>query len=826
DEPNLHRKYKGMHKRIYLTFVSFFSIYLIHAQSNPVSGNISSKVVNEKNLSISGASVMLLSKNDSTLVKMALTNEEGIFEFEGIKQGEYLLTIREIGMETYYSSPISITNQTQQIKAPVIQLHASAVQLNEVVIKSNKPFIERQLDKLVVNVENLISAAGSSIFEVLEQSPGVVIDQNDNISLKGRQGVIVMINGKPSGIAGKDLANYLRGLPSNTVQKIELITNPSARYDAAGNAGIINIVMKKDQRIGTNGTISLNYGQGKYPKTGQGLTLNHRTKKLNLFASYNYSYRQAFSHLTLYREFLEQGILDGVYDQDNYIRFIFGTHTARAGIDYNLSKNTTMGIVTSGLTNRFNSNGNTHTDVLNAKEIMESYNNNSSKSSDRLKNYSANLNIKHVIDSTGKELSMDLDYAQYENKSDQHFSTEYFNPDASVLSPPYLLQGDINGKLSIKSIKVDYVHPLSHQAKIETGFKSSVVTADNDLKYYDQSSGSAVYDPSQSNHFLYHENINALYINVSKELQKVNFQLGFRAEQTNPEGNQITSQQKFDSSYINLFPSMALNYTISKKHEVGISISRRLDRPSYRQLNPFKFFINNTTYSEGNPYLRPQYTYAVELSHTFNQKIITSFSYSQTTQNITEVIFPAAGLEKITIQSNRNLARFDYYGMNLTLPIQIASWWNSVNNMNAYFGHYTGYLANTNLSRGNFNFNINCNNSFVIGKGWSAEFTGVYRAPEVYGFMKVQGYGFASAGIQKSLFANRGSLKLNITDLFYSNNTSARTDFRDYAETFKVNRDTRVANVAFTYRFGNTKVPGAKRRTGGAEEEKQRAGNG
>lgn len=817
-----------MRNSIHLIILILWSSLAGKAVAQSSLGTIRSTLVDERNEALTGSSIFLLRAGDSSLVKSALVNEKGVFELEGIKTGEYLLNISELGKRPYWSSVIRITPDQTWYELPPIRLQLNeGINLQEVTVKASKPFIERQLDKIVVNVENLISAAGSTAFEVLEQSPGVVIDQNDNISMKGRPGVQVMINGKPAGVAGRDLANYLRGLPANAIQKIELITNPSARYDAAGNAGIINIILKKDQRSGTNGSLTVSYGQGKYAKTGEGITLNYRNKKINLFGSYNFAYRKAFSHLTLYRKFLALGELDGVYDQDNYITFPFKNHIGRTGFDYNLSPKTTVGAVVSGVSNRFNTSGDTHTDVLDKNEIKNSYNLNSNRSSDQWYNYSANANLKHTLDSNGREFTVDLDYARFGNNTDQNFRTEFFNLDGSPALPAYLLSGDVRGRLTIKSIKADYIHPLKNKARLESGVKSSMVSADNDLQYYNASSGVAILDPNQSNHFLYRENINAWYINYSNEFKKFNFQFGFRAEQTNTEGNQLTTQQKFDSSYLNLFPSAVVNFKASARHDWSLSVSRRLDRPSYRQLNPFKFFINNSTYSEGNPYLRPQYTYAYELGHTFNQKIITTLSYSLTKANITEVIFPSPDLDKITIQTNRNLAQFEFWGLNISAPITLAKWWNSVNNFNVYYGRYTGNLANTLLNSGQINFNLSTNNSITLGdQGWTAEINGNYRAPELYGFMQVKSTGSLSTGVQKTILNNKGTLRLNVSDVLYTQRSRATTIFRDYEESFKVSRESRVATLAFSYRFGNTKIPGARRRTGGAEEEKQRAGNG
>lgn len=813
-----------MSKKLFILLSIALLAYCKVFSQQTINGKISVKFIDESRTPVPAVTVSLLKQKDSSLIKVAVTETDGIANFENIKEGNYFLSASHTAYQNYFSSVITIDNKNSNIILPDIILIHKTGELKEVTVQTQKPFIEKQMDKMVVNVENSIVSAGSTAMEVLEKSPGVVIDRNDNISLKGKQGVIVMINGKPSGISGSDLANYLRGMPSSSVSKIEIITNPSAKYDAAGSAGIINIIMKKDQRMGTNGTVSASYGQGFYPKAGVGATLNYRNKKLNLFGNYNFDYRDNYSHLTLYRKFIEEGKLQGVYDQDNFIEFLFRTNVYRAGLDYTLSPKTVMGVVVNGIANKFSSNGDTKTDVLDDKEQQISYNNNISRTLDTLKNYAVNVNFKHTFDSTGKELTVDLDYAKYHNRSGQHFITDFYNNDASVALPQNIIMGDVNGKLDIKSIKADYVNPLKKNAKLEAGIKNSWVTADNDIKYYDASTGTFIYDSGQSNHFIYKENINAGYINFGKEFKKISIQAGIRVEQTNVNGNQLSTGQQFDTSYTKIFPSAFINYTASQKNAFGISVSRRLDRPTYRQLNPFRFYINNSTFSEGNPYLQPQFTYSFELSHTYNQAITTTLSYSITKNNITNVLIPSTTQDKITIQTDRNLAEFDYYGLSVSAPVSITKWWSSINDLNVYYGLYKGDLANTVIRNGNVTFNINSTNSFIIGKkGYKAELSGFYNYREIYGYMDVKPFGLLSAGIQKSIFEKRGNIKLNITDIFHTNGNTAINSFRDYKENFTVKRDSRVVTLSFTYRFGNTHVAAARRMSGGAEEEKKRA---
>lgn len=804
-----------------------FTLLLLLCGATPAlfAQTVSGRVTDDVGKGVEFATVTLLRANDSTLVKGEIADAQGDFSFDKVAFGRFFVRVSQLGYAPF-SSPVFVLNsETPTLHLRTLPLVQATQNLNEVTVRSTKPFIERQLDKTIVNVENSIVSAGSNALEVLERSPGVVIDQNDNLSLKGKQGVVVMINGKPSVISNQDLANYLRGLPANTLEKIEIITNPSAKYDAAGNAGILNLVLKKDQNLGTNGTLSLSYGQGVYAKTTEGVTFNHRNKKLNLYGNYNYSYRKGFSHLRLYRQFYKSSALEGVFDQDNFIRFPFKTHTARLGLDYTISSKTIIGALVTGLDNRFNPVGNTTTRVLDGQRNFLRNDLNTNDSKDKLQNYAANLNLKHSFDTKGHELSIDADYVHYQNTSDQRFDTDFLDGFGQKVLPTAILTGDIAGSLDIKSLKFDYTRPLKQKAKLELGAKSSFVCADNDLKYYNLSDGKPVFDSRQSNHFIYNENINAGYLNFAKELNKINFQLGLRVEQTRLNGNQLATQAQFDTSYTRLFPSAFINYKHSKTHHWGLSLSRRIDRPSYKQLNPFKFFINNSTYSEGNPYLQPQFTYSLELSHTYKDQITTTLSYSKTFNNITEVIVPADGQEKITIQTNRNLTEFEFWGINVSAPIQVAKWWNSVNNINTYYGKYTGFTANTPLQNGNFNININSNNSFTLGKtGYVAELTVVYRAREIYGYMDVLPTGQLSVGIQKTFWQRKGTLKLNATDLLYTQIGRATVTFNDYVEIFRVNRDTRVATLSFSYRFGNNKVTQSRRRNSGVEEEKRRVG--
>lgn len=812
-------------------FVCILGLNIQGNAQSPTQIRVQGTITSNSGEALAYANVILYRVTDSLFLKGDISNEDGFFDIEiSMTDGEntiFKIVSSMIGFETAESAPFDYPTNKPLHDIGIIKLIPSSASLEEVTVVARKPFIERKADRLIVNVDQSIISAGSSALEVLERSPGVFVNTNDNISLRGKAGVILMVDGKITPLSSQELANMLRGMPASNIDRVEIITNPSSKYDAAGNAGIIDIRLKKDQRLGTNGTLTANYGQGVYPKTGGGINLNYRNRKINAFGSYNYSYRMGFNKLDLLREFYTSGQSTGAYDQRNYLVFPFKYYTGRAGIDYNMGKKTILGLVYTNSQNNFDPYGENNSNVLDGEGNKIAAFRTGNESHDRWPSFTINANVKHSIGEKGKEITADVDYMRFRNTTDQLFTTDYFGINGEPNLPTYLLAGDLKGDLQIRSLKADYVHPLSGNAKWEAGIKTSLVTADNNALFLDVSIPDLpLFDSTKSNHFEYLENLNAAYINYSKDWDKFNFQIGVRAEQTRVEGKQFVTGETFDTTYTNLFPSAFLNYKFTPNYEMGMNLSRRLDRPSYQQLNPFKFFLDPSTYREGNIYLRPQYTWAAEWSHTLFQKYTATFGMSRTTNNITQVIAPVEGQDRITVQTDKNLAQFDYIGLNLSAPFELTKWWSSVNSVQLYRGHYSGNLANTNLANGNVVAFMNTNNSFRFSNDWSVELGCWYQSRLIYGFMDLEPQWALSAGIQKSFFNRQATVRLNVSDVFWTSPPSAVITFRDYVEAFDVKRETRVANISCTWRFGNNQVTPSRRRTGGAEDERRRASQG
>lgn len=785
--------------------------------------SLSGTVHDESDKPLPGAAVFLLKSSDSSLYKTGVTDANGAFGIAPLAAGSYMLKLAQPGYGPYYSSPIVVTNEA--VALPPVRLTKAATALKEVAVTAQKPYLEVRADKLVVNVSSSPVNAGSTVLDVLSRSPGVFVDQNDNISLKGRQGVTVMIDGRIQPLSGEELANLLRSMPSASADRIELITNPSAKYDAAGISGIINIRTKRDAKLGLNGSANVNLGQGFYLKGGDGLNLTYRSKKWSLLGNYNYTDRFNYRDIHFYREFDKNGRLAAAYDQHNFSKVRYRSHTASAGADYKLSDKTSIGLLLTGTTYYQGTQGFYLSDVLDSVRQRASYFTTDNQSASNYYSYAPNIHLQHRFDTAGTELTVDLDYGQYINRPRQEFTTSFYESDGRPQQPDYLLIGRISGNTQIRSLKADLTHPLKGEAHIDGGIKSSYVTADNEPLFYDRSSGTELYDSGKSNHFIYHEYINAAYLNAGKEWEGWGLQAGLRAELTTVSGHELTTNQSFDRQYAQFFPSIDITRHMDKDNEATLTLSRRITRPNYQELNPYKFFVDPTTYRAGNPYLLPALEWSAELSHVFRQHFVTSFNYSITNDVIVVVVQPNPAQEKASIQTNQNLTHMHYFGLSGSYVFSPVNWWNSTTNFDAYYSRYEGNLSNTTLNAAKPTFSFYSTNSFTLPRKFIAELTGNYTSPQLYGFLNMKSAWSLGAGIQRSFWDKKATAKLSVADIFHKNIQRGTSTFTGYRQEFENAADTRVVTLDFTWRFGKRTVAGGRLRKGGAEEEKRRVGS-
>ncbi|MCO6488174.1 MAG: TonB-dependent receptor [Phaeodactylibacter sp.] len=783
---------------------------------------VSGRVAGEAGQPLEFASLTLHQASDSALAKGAVADSAGFFCFLSPPPGDYFIRASHVGYEAGETPVFSFRDEGRGHDVGTLRLSPQAETLDAVSVRGRKPFVERHLDKLVVNVENSIVSAGASVLEVLERSPNVFVDQNGNITLNGRPGVIIMMDDKPVQLSGDALANMLRGMSSNSIEKIEIISNPSARYDAQGSSGIINLRTKKGRQMGANGNVSLSAGHGKFGKATAGGNLNYRARHFNLFGNYQYSWNKFFNNLVVLRRFSDGGEVQATYDQNSFLAMPYNTHTARAGADFFPGPKTTVGFLASGTFSHFNPRGDNESSILGPQGEPGGRFTTTNRSRDRWNNYALNLNLRQNFAREGQSLTADLDYARYWNETAQLFHSYFFDTGGTLTGTDYL-RGDIGGFLDLYSFKADYAMPLGALGKAEAGLKSSYVKADNDLKYFILLQGGEVLDGRQSNHFIYEENINAGYLNWNGEWGRWNVQAGLRGEQTVADGFQVTADSAFRRNYFQLFPSAFVNCKISDNHLLGISLSRRIDRPNYQQLNPFRAFVDPTTYRAGNPFLLPQLTYSAEFSHTFRQRISTTLSYSTTKDNITYALIQNDEARQ-TVVTNVNIRKYEYFGLGFNAPFELAKWWNANVNFLLYHNRFEGSVAGFGLGQGGTAFHLDLNQSFLLSGGFSAELGGFYMHRHVYGISVMEPMWALNAGIQKSLWEGKGTLRLNVSDIFWRSWPRGGTRFGNIDEVFRSYRETRVGRLAFSYNFGRKGLAPGRRRPTGAEEEKRRAG--
>ena len=799
-------------------------ILSIASQAQTKTGKVKGIVIDGNSKIIESSTITLLRAADSTVAKMSVADRNGYFEFENIAEGKYMVSISAVGHQKGYSEIFEITPEKSFVDLKRIELVPQTKNLSGVTITARKPLIEQKIDRTIVNVDAAASNVGASALEVLEKSPGITVDKDGNISLKGKQGVQIYIDGRPSYLSGQDLVNLLKNMNANQLDQIEIMTNPPAKYDAAGNSGIINIKTKKNKQVGFNGSTTVGYSQGKYWKTNESLNMNYRNGKFNAFMNYGFNKRYDYQLLSIHRTYLHADkTIDALFDQVAFMPRNSSSNNLKFGLDYFVDNKTTIGFVASGFRNREHQLNYNTSFLKNSINEIDSVVYSTSNMKDNWSNESLNVNFRHQFDSAGRELTADLDYSGYGATNDQLFTNASYNPNGTKRGQTDLL-GDLPVNIKIYSSKVDYTHPLKKGSKLEAGVKSSYVNTDNAANYFNLIGIGWQTDYDKTNRFQYRENINAAYLNFSKQFKKLGVQAGLRFENTNYKGHQLGNTQKpdsaFNNNYNSLFPTVFLSYAASEKHQFGFNVGRRIDRPAYQDLNPFLFFLDNYTYESGNPFLKPQYTLNIEVSHTYKGFLSTTLNYSRTKNFFTETF---EQLDHATIVRNGNIGMRQNAGISISAQVNIKKWWSSSlygnYNYSSFKGELYGELIRVNAS----NVLFNVNNQFKFNKGWSAELSGFYRTKGVEGQIVIEPMGQMSVGVSKQVMKGKGSVRFNVRDVLYTNWAKGYLNFQLTQASFENKRDSRVAGLSFTYRFGKPiKGPQNNRKKGGADDEQSR----
>ena len=804
-------------KRILLSVSALFlSSFFFHGFSQ---ARITGSVLDTRQQPLANASILLLKSEDSALVKGSFSSKTGQYSFSDIKPGSYLVSATHTGFKPAYSSPMKVENSEIQVAA--LSIAESAVELAEVSVTVKKPLFEQKIDRMVVNVASSITSAGSTALEVLQRSPGVVVDyQNSNISMNGKEGVVVMINGKINHMATSSLVQLLQSMPSSNIEKIELITTPPANFDAEGNAGYINIVLKQNTQYGTNGSYSLTAGYGKGPVTSASINLNHRKGKLNLYGDLSLSRNVLKQNFLFYRKVVNQGKPVESYvgsDRDPVIT----DYQARLGMDYELSKKTILGLLAFGYDNKWSMDALNNTNIF-VNNALDTILSNYTHELHQLNNYGTNLNLQHNY-SADEKLTLNFDYIYYYDNNPVRYLNKYANGSGTLISEQ---QTRSSKKTPIKfwTFTADYTKKISKKIELEAGVKETISRFNNNVAVESLVQNSWTKDPELTAEYALKETISAAYTSFNVGISEAtNMKLGLRYEYTNSNLGSALQKDIVDRQYGKLFPSFFISHSFNEKNSLNFSYSRRITRPTFNDMAPFVIFLDPSTFFSGNPALQPSVSDAFKTDYLF-KKFVFSFSYTFENDPITNFspkVDPVTNKQTLAAENQKNQQTLN---LSVSLPLTISRWWNSQTNMNGNWQQLDAFYLGDPLKIRQASFNINTTQSFTLPKNFSIELSAFYQSGGLFGVYKISPIATADFGIQKKLASKNSNVRFAVSNLLGApvfkavvNAPAQNLIVRD-----QLNFTNTTFKLTFTRNFGNDKVKQKRDRSTGSEEEQQR----
>jgi len=778
--------------------VFFFSLLMVfsvmvHAQKATISGTVKDGT----GLGVELTNVVLLKLPDSVEVSVTTSDTLGYYSFEQVSEGEYVVAAMQLGHEKFVSKTISIKDASAvQCSVVLIAEHAAG---GEVVIAGRRPVVRQEGDKMIVDVENTLSNSGLTAVDVLRKSPGISVNKEGVVTLKGRNGVLVMLDDKALYMTEEQVGNLLKSIPSDQIKEIEIITTPSAKYDAAGNAGIINIKLKKGAYEGFNGSANTSYGQGLYPKGVAGLTVFYKKKKFSLNSGYQYNYGLGLSTYFLDRTYNEATSKYSQLNSKSSFKEPRESHNFNVGGSYDVSDKTSvsLNVIANYSENGWNGGANSSLYKKNG-EVNSSY-----TSSDIGKYVQTNINTsigsQHKLDTNGTVLSFDVNYNSYSGVSNKSFSLQNYDSVYQKVGSPFLFEFSDPSYSNQFMAKTDFVTKLFKNTKVESGLKLNLIDQDNPATITITEND---LPRDASNFYHYKENIYMGYTTLHKTMGKFIAQAGLRLEYTLMNGVQRLQDTSFVREYTNLFPSANLTYNFTDKTSYSLLYSRRIQRPSPWQLNPVLNIIDPFTSWGGNPALLPEYTDNAELNWSlFSGGLITSLNYSYTAQPITWVL-DIDSSTLATIAQPQNLVLRENMGVSVSVNLPITKWWQSSNYAYVFKNRFVGDVGYGQTDNSVLSWNANFTQTFTISKKTSIEVFVNYESPSVYGLYKTYARGQMTLSAQRKLWGNKASIKLSANDVFWTEgwtatNTVGTTDTKSGEKW-----DTRVLMATFTYKFG------------------------
>ena len=762
-------------------------------------GALTGIVQDENNMAIPYVNVTVLNAEDLSFVTGSVTEESGNFSIPSPAAGIYVLRISSIGFKEITTPGFKITDPSFSKDFGIFVLEEETTSLDEVMIVTQRPIITVEADRLIVRVEGTLQAAGNTALDVMSRSPGVWIDQNGNIQLNGKPGAQVMIDGRLTYLSARDLQTMLRGMSAENIKNIEIISNPSARFDAEGDAGIININLVKNVKKGLNGNIYVGYEYNGLNNYSAGGNLNYRTGAWNLYTSIDAADR---SHIRKaeFRRVFNAADIRTKFDQDINEEVGSFAPSFRFGSDYELSHTQRMGAVVNLSyqevihdlkTNSFLSTGNSEGDILiNSNNYLERI----------LQNGAVNLHYILDLDSLGSSFSADLDLVRIINAQDAGYINHLDSISLKKEDLTSILSSENPTRYDILSAKSDYGKIFRNGNKLEMGAKFSHLVSDNDLRFFSHEDEVRIIDPTRSNHFIYKEDIYAGYGNFATKLgDKLNLQVGLRVEQTIARGESLTLDESMDRKYFDLFPSLFLKHEISENYSVNYNYSRRIQRPDYELLNPFKFYIDPYTWAQGNPLLRPSYTDAFGMIQSY-KRLNLSLNYSITKDFNAEV--PVQNVEdNTTIYFRDNVDDSQNFSATFMAPLKLTRNWETSNRVTAGWQYFSVYLQDQRVENEQVFYMFQSTHHLALPKEYRVEVNAAFVGPQAWGLYHSEPQWWIDLGVKKSFFEDRLGLTLKFNDIFRSRWLVADSNIGQNINELRQYRSNQSVGINLRYSF-------------------------
>lgn len=771
------------------------------------------RVLDSAGHAVAFSTVKLMTVQKDSVLLNAVADAKGQYIIEAIPAGSYRIHVTAIGYLLYKTEVLTLNKQGEALQMD-FQLKRAGKQLAAVTVTAQKPLIEKKPDRIIVNVENNITTAGNSVWDILGKAPGVEAGA-DNLQILGKPGVTIMVDDRPVYLGAQQIATFLKGLPAGQIAKIEIITSPSARYDAQGGAGIINIITRKSDKYGVTAEAVLSEGQGSYSKTDPSMAIFYNSKKLSMSGSIAYNYDNDYLEKPSYVNYQAPS---NVYFDQHQFSTLLTRNTAYGGtIDYTINTKNTIGFSLRGMAND-------KREHYSGETIVYGPTPDSSLNTASLRNYTTqlqlyNLYYKLKLDSASSIMA-NLNYGHYHSVNDQDYNFHFYNSGGSDLRPAEYLFNSVPSDVTIRSGNIDYSRKFRGNLVFETGAKVNETRTNSSVRY--NVLKNSVWEPNTaaSDEFTYHERINAAYVSFNKAYTYITAQAGLRGEWMKGTGNSIQGAV-VDNNYFQLFPSFSFHYSRRPAYQWDLSYSTRVDRPNFSYLAPFAVQSDPYSFQTGNAFLRPSYTNTLELSLTFKKKYTVALSYDNIKDRIEQSVRQDNTTRKIE-NIITNISHCYYYRLYFIVPFNITRWWNSSNTLNTYIIEYKTNILGGSYHKSKPVFYINSVNTFTFSKKWGAEMTVYYRTPSLNGLYEVGHRFFTDIGARFTLIPDRAALKLSLTDVFFTNRWKWTINYLDQHSGFSTIRDSRVARLTFSYKFGNIKSTRPSKRKTGSEEEQSR----